>query len=269
MILGIYKELCRFAWGMSTTNKQVPVLSAHVPTRAATTNKRLVPVLSAHVPTGALFDERQVAYFESPEELEEDFRYTRGSALISRHYVQRQLNPMLSRMRATLVGGVIRDEITVFKECCDVVDLVVQLRWVGNDLRGRHQFHMELPYITVRPCFWGQSMLTIIVYQLLYLALLRRDVRKIVISKCVPTTSRILFRKFGPWVTYKQNDDEQEGELEFEFADLGRVAAEVSAERLGIAQKLASEDLGRVVLRKDGFPTAEQLNDAEWVEKKI
>ena len=111
-------------------------------------------------------------------------------------------------------------------------------------------------------------MLTIIVYQLLYLALLRRDVRKIVISKCVPTTSRILFRKFGPWVTYKQNDDEQEGELEFEFADLGRVAAEVSAERLGIAQKLASEDLGRVVLRKDGFPTAEQLNDAEWVEKK-
>ena len=228
------------------------------------TTKRQVSVLSAHVPSGAIFDERQVAYFESPEELEEDFRYYTGSALISRHYVQRQLNPMLSRMCAAL-GGVIRDESTVFKECCDVVDLVAQMRWVGNDLRGRNRFDVELPYITVRSCFWGQSMLTIIVYQLLYLALLRGDVRKVVINKCVPTTSSILFRKFGPWVTYKHNE---EGELEFEFADLGRVAAEVSAERLGIAQKLASEDLGRVVLRKEGFPTAEQLNDAEWVEKK-
>ena len=228
------------------------------------TTKRQVSVLSAHVPSGAIFDERQVAYFESPEELEEDFRYYTGSALISRHYVQRQLNTMLSRMRATF-GGVIRNEITVFRERCDLVYVVVQMHWVGNDLRGRHQFKMKLPYITVRPCFWGQSMLTIIVYQMLYLALLRGDVRKIVMSKCVPTTSRILFRKFGPWVIYKQNE---QGELEFEFADLGRVAAEVSAERLGIEQKLASEDLGRVVLRKDGFPTAEQLNDAEWVEKK-
>ena len=42
----------------------------------------------------------------------------------------------------------------------------------------------------------------------------------------------------------------------------------MSAERLGIVQKLASEDLGRVVMCKEGFPTAEQLNDAEWVKKK-
>jgi hypothetical protein len=221
-------------------------------------------VLSAHVPSAAVFDERQTVYFESPEELEEDFRYYIGSSLISRRYVERQLNPMLDRMRATL-GGVIRHEMTVFRERCDVVFVAVQLDWVGKDARGRHQFELHLPYITVRPCFWGQSMLTIIVYQLLYLALLRGDVKRFVISKCVPTTSQILFRKFGPWVTYKPNE---QGELDFEFADLGRVAAEVSAERLGIAHKLASEDLGRLVLRQDAFPTAEQLNDAKWVENK-
>ena len=68
------------------------------------TTKRQVPVLSAHVPSRARFDERQVAYFESPTELEEDFRYDTGSVLISRCYVQRQLNPMLSCMRAAKGG---------------------------------------------------------------------------------------------------------------------------------------------------------------------
>ena len=106
-------------------------------------------------------------------------------------------------------------------------------------------------------------MLTIIVYQLLYLALLRGDVTKVLVTKCVPTTSRIFFRKFGPWVTYT-NDGE--GGLHFEFADLARVKAELSAERLGIAHKLKSEDFGRLVLRRESFPTARQLNNAEWVE---
>ena len=84
------------------------------------TTKRQVPVLSAHVPSRATFDEGQVIHFESPEVLEENFRFDTGSALISRHYVQRQLNPMLSRMRATF-GGAERDGTTVFRERCDVV----------------------------------------------------------------------------------------------------------------------------------------------------
>ena len=163
-------------------------------------------------------------------------------------------------------GVAIHDETTVFREHCDLVYVVVQMHWVGKDLRGHNQFEMELPNITVRPCFGGQSMLTIIMYQLLHLALLRGDVTKVVVSRCVSTTSSILFRKFGPWVTYKHNE---EWELEFEFADQGRVAAEVSAERLGIARKLASEDFGKLVLRKEAFPTADQLNDAEWVETNI
>ena len=135
------------------------------------TTKRQVPVLPAHVQSRASFDERQVAYFESPTELEEDFRYNTGSVLISRHYVQRQLKTMLSSMSAAF-GGAIRDKTTFFREHCDLVYVVVQMHWAGKDLRGHNQFEMELPYIAVRPCFWGQSMLTIIMYQLLYLALL-------------------------------------------------------------------------------------------------
>ena len=225
---------------MSTTKRQVQTLSAHSSSRIQA------------------FDPAQVEYFVSPQDLENDFAEERSPDILP-DYVTLQLNTLLRDLRLMILNPYSSTGAR-FRGSTDVVFCVVEIRALGNA-----EYALVITDMQTRPCFMKQGIPTIIMYQVLYLALLRGDVTKVVVSNCVPTSALILQRKLGDLVRLTKNINSMPDCV---ISDLGRVGAEVSAERLGIAHKLASEDFGELVLREDAFPTAEQLNDAEWVERQ-
>jgi hypothetical protein len=203
------------------------------------------------------FDASQVALFESPQHLEDFFVKYRGE-LIGRYYVRRQLNQMLVNIRSNLMKP-LHGWGTAFYEHNDVVYVRIEKRYAG----GPNVCRFVLTDIKIRPCFWGQGMLTLIVYQLLYIALLVGGVKEVIVADCVPTTARILFRKFGPWVSFTGG---LESSPDCEFLNLKKVGQELSAQKIGVSHKLISEDYGNLLLNEDAFPTSNQLNNVKWVE---
>ena len=229
-------------------------------------SRRRVADLSTHVPSCLVFDPLQKSTFGDPRELERWFQGHRGE-FISAGYITTQINPML----ASISEFVEKATESTAPACSiktfwtDVMRVTIIVDSQDDDpAKGRT---LMLGYIGVRPCFEGNGMLSIIVFQLLMTALYIGDtiITKVLVAECVPKTVDILRHKFGSLVTVGEGETPH-----VYFNDLERAADIVTADMLGIDLKIKSyEYFGILGLRPRAFPSAAKLNDPEWVEANV
>ena len=217
--------------------------------------------LNAAVPKSMVFDSGQAYLYRTPEKLERTFASMFGRD-IAVDYVAK-LNAMLKKLYDTFTDDDI-DNVKIFNHWTDVVTFGAD---VVPDRYPATVSTMNLTRIAVRPCFGGQNMLTIIVYQLLLLALKRGDIGKVVIGTCVPATVSALKRKFGDCVVF--TNVEVEGSVtccDGEFQNLETLRGRITAEYLGIGGKISCETDGLLTLNADGFPAPANLSNQAYVD---
>ena len=217
--------------------------------------------LNAAVPKSMVFDAGQKYLYRTPENLERTFAGMFGRD-IAVDYVAK-LNAMLKKLYNTFTEDV-SDNVKTFDHWTETVTFgatVVPDRYPGT------MSTMNLTRIAVRPCFGGQNMLTIIVYQLLLLALKRGDIGKVVIETCVPATVSALRRKFGEFVDFTNVEEEKSVTYcDGEFQNLETLRGQITAETLGIRGKISRETDGLLTLDANGFPAADRLSDQAYVD---
>ena len=215
--------------------------------------RRPTAALSAPVSSRATFDEKQRGYWGDPAGLEEYFCIYQGE-VIRPDYVSAQLTPMLQDLVETLLiypHG--QQRLRTFERTNDVVYLHVDIAFAEPNTT-----RIVLHELYVRPCFVRQRMPTLVLYTLLRVAQMRGDVGELVMEQCVPTAALILQRKFGDLVTLTNHINESPNCVIQPFR--------VSAAMLRIKDMLWDDHDLAMELNPAAFPTAEQLNDPEWVE---
>jgi hypothetical protein len=212
--------------------------------------------LAAPVPD-VEYDAVQREFFATPEVLEKRFQDIHGKIINSRCI--KELNAVLYLMYKEFN----KPELAHHK----YYDKTIQLLefTVSFDFEASTQQHiLTLHEIFVRPCFMGQGVLTIWMYQLLSLACHLGYVNKIVVESCTPATVNILLHKFGG-EEFVFLDKDINKKPNCTLYDLDKMKEKFTAETLGIASKIKSERDGLITLREEAFPTSEQLNDPQWV----
>ena len=213
-------------------------------------------MLAAPIPRDMVFDAGQRDVYRTPQNLESMFA---GHAApdIRADYVERVNNMLCEMYDAFSVPG---SPARLFFRWTDVV-------FVGLKIKNNT---LTLDDIAVRPCFNGQNMLAIVVYQLLLIAWTRGDVERVVVATCVPATLNALKRRFGEHVVF--SNEMPEGALscsyaDAEFSNLAALRGVITAQTLGIKDKIQRDTLGPLTLRADGFPTSDDLNSEDTVNK--
>ena len=203
------------------------------------------------------FDEVQREFFATPEVLEKRFQDIHGKTINSRCI--KELNAVLYLMYTQFNKPELA-HYTSYDKTTQLLEFTVSFDYESfND-----EHVLTLHEIFVRPCFMGQGMLTIWMYQLLSLACHLGYVDKIVVESCTPTTANILLHKFGG-EEFVFLDKDINKKPNCTLYDLDKMKKRFTAETLGIASKIKSEHDGLITLREEAFPTSEQLNDPPWV----
>ena len=227
-----------------------------------------MPFLAAHVSSRMRFtDKHQKIFFQSPESIEAEFKRYRKENIAAEYFAE--LNAFLAEIHTfcTEFNSGAKNEFYKYSDVLMVSILI------NVDLETR-KFSIVLKCIISRPCFSGNSMLTIVTFLLLRAACARKDVVYVVVRQCVDATVRILKHKFGDLVATSELetsdcedcDDSIDTAPDCVFTDFDRVEREVSVESLGLADKVSIAPDGTPTLNPKTFPTAEQLNDPAWVE---
>jgi hypothetical protein len=203
------------------------------------------------------FDEVQQQFYATPEVLERSFKLTHWETINSKCI--KELNAVLYCMYTKFNQSKLA-HYTAYNKTSQLLDVIMSFDYESfND-----EHILTLHEIFVRPCFMGQGMLTIWMYQLLSLAWHLGYVDKIVADQCTPTTANILLHKFGgEQFVYLDKDINKKPNCT--LYDLDKMKEKFTAETLGIASKIKSERDGLITLREEAFPTSEQLNDPQWV----
>ena len=224
-------------------------------TRVSTLEGVFAP-LAAPVPD-VDFDEVQQEFFATPEVLEKRFQDIHGKTINSRCI--KELNAVLYLMYTQFNKPELA-HYTSYDKTTQLLEFTVSFDYESfND-----EHVLTLHEIFVRPCFMGQGMLTIWMYQLLSLACHLGYVDKIVVEQCTPATVNILLHKFGG-EEFVFLDKDINKKPNCTLYDLDKMKKRFTAETLGIASKIKSERDGLITLREEAFPTSEQLNDPQWV----
>ena len=209
-------------------------------------------VQAAHVPVGLMYDERATRVFGTPEQLEATYQKHRGPD-IHENYLE-QMEQVFVRVRdvcKTPMWVRLQEEIVALT---DTAELAIEVT---------HEF-IALHVISIRPCFERNSMLVIVVYQLLRLAVLYQK-SKVVVTLCGPKTVDVLRSKFDDLDVMEVRYTATEGTC-CVFADMRRVRVRVNARALGIEHRVGTRADGLLQLKREAFPTAQQLNDAKYVD---
>ena len=215
--------------------------------------RRPTPSTRAHVPSSLVFDPKQLETFGTPQELEANFVEETGSHDIRPDYIEQ-----INRAFAEVVEYCISARRYGFIErWTDVLNICVS---VEENAQRPDDTVLAVVNISVRPCFEGNGILAVLMYQMLLIALFRGDVRKIVVVSCVAKSLAILKRKFGQLAVRRSSNST-------EIRNVQTLAEHISAESLGIALKIDNEEYGVVNLNPAAFPTAYQLNSEKWVEE--
>jgi hypothetical protein len=207
------------------------------------------------------FDKVQQEFFETPEALEKRFEQIHDKNINSRCI--KELNAVLYGMYTTFNKPSLA-HYTSYDKTIQLMEFTVSFDYESFT----DEYVLTIHEIFVRPCFMGQGMLTICMYQLLSLAWHLKYVNKIVVECCTPTTANILLHKFGgEEFVYLDKDINKKPNCT--LYDLDKMKIRFTAETLGIASKIKSEHNGLITLREEAFPTSDQLNDPEWVHNSF
>jgi hypothetical protein len=138
------------------------------------------------------------------------------------------------------------------------------------DVKIKDSGVLYLNVIKVRPCFVGRGMLQIIVYILIVAAILRKDVKRVVVEKCVETTVAVLEAKFASMFVI---ETDTKGYRSCVFGGFDAMNWKSLKTQLGLDNRLRINDSGgeitKICLVESAYPTAEQLNDRSYVESNF
>jgi hypothetical protein len=219
--------------------------------------------LEAHVPVRMELDGLQRLFFVSPGTIERSFADKMGK-IIPDKYVKK-LSSLLAKVLCRCMEVKSGEYETHIVEWSDVlcVGLTVNVQSTDDGV-------LYLNVIKVRPCFVGRGMLQIIVYILIMVAILRKDVRRVVVDKCVETTVSVLKAKFTSMFDVKTDTD---GYNSCVFSGFDGMDWKKLKTQLGLDSRLRINDSDGVITKigliESAYPTAEELNNRNYVEKNF
>jgi hypothetical protein len=224
----------------------------------AAKGRRPVAVQSAPLPVDLVLDRQQVRYFGLPQDVETSFREYRGKD-ISPDYldgVHTQFAKIVAACRSFPPDAPPRDTRSI-GNVSDVVDLVIAII---------NKNEIQLDWIAVRPCFEGHGTLTLVVYQLV-LAARALGFPRVSVRMCCNKTCGVLDHKFDDAVVRSPD------RLTPNYTILDVWHPRLSERGLDLTGKLMNnspfDPSGALWLNPAAFPTAAQLNDANWVSARF
>jgi hypothetical protein len=160
-------------------------------------------------------DRHQISFFKSPNDTEDYFSQLRGDDISATYLTD--LNAFLQKYYTFCANYKSTDDTNDLGECSDV--LTIYVRIYTNPMTNK--LAIVFKYINTRPCFAGNSMLTVMTFLLLRAACARDDVESVVVDKCVDATVKILERKFGDLMEKRKHrkNDGRFVDLERYFSD--------------------------------------------------
>ena len=204
------------------------------------------------MPTRLTFNADQIAAFGTPKELEAV--YAKRTADINENYIS-QIN-------------------TNFRDIWDICQHIVKNGaftgvWAYSDVTAIRAINehnsIDLRNISVRPCFEGYSMFTIVVYQLLKIAYALNK-PFVCVRNCLPKTVAIMKYKFERFSVF-EIDVKKEKYDDYPDCYLHTNKVRLTAADLGISHRIIeSNESCLIQLDPRTFPTAGELNDDDYVE---
>jgi len=240
---------------------------------------RHVAIQRAPIPQTLVYDTAQKLSYESPLAIESDFSRKCGENMEDDYLAK--VHDLFERLIQTGLklqqNKRYEDSASLILEYSDVVCI----RGFNIYIKTREEDkvpRIELQSIVMRPCFQGYGMFTIVIYQLIRIAL-ALHIKEVHMVECHSTMERIIRSKFKHHALLLPPTDDDEGLPTYVIANL----ASITPAFLRIETKLWTVEEAKqvrdllpydtsvydllVCLNPSAFPTAAQLNDQLAVDR--
>ena len=199
------------------------------------------------------YTKNEQTHFGSVQDSEKRFSDMQGDQIRS-DYLQK-LDEMLNSLTA-MISNSERSIVRSINTPVFSSELYYDLKYLPDHEDDFHRNHLYVRNIHTRPCFAGHHFALVYIYWLINRCVKYK--RRLFISDPLET-SMLLASKYFPGLFGPLTDDK------ISECNMARAATLTPAD-IGIERLFTLNDDDTITLRPSAFPTAEELNSAEYVE---